>query len=243
MSGAGIISSRTNEPLDALVAHIGVTFPSLSIDVSFSIGRGERIGLVGANGSGKTTILRAIAGLQPIDTGVVRINDRVVDDPSARILLAPQARRVAMVFQDYRLFPHLSAVDNVAFGLRQHGIHRRAAQTLAMAWLGRVGLIDHAHHRPAALSGGQAQRVALARALATEPDVLLLDEPLAAIDASSRATLRNEIAQHLGGFTGPTIVVSHQPDDIAALTTRIITVDRGRVLSAPDRPTEPPDRG
>ena len=229
--------------MDALVADIGVTFPSLSIDVSFSIGRGERIGLVGANGSGKTTILRTIAGLHPIDTGVIRISGRVADDPSARILLAPQARRVAMVFQDYRLFPHLSAVDNVAFGLQQRGIHRREAHRLAMGWLERVGLMDHAYHRPAALSGGQAQRVALARALATEPEVLLLDEPLAAIDASSRATLRTEIAQHLAGFAGATIVVSHQPDDIAALTTRIITIDRGRILSAPDRPTGPPGCG
>ena len=221
--------------MDALTARIGVTFPSLSIDVSFSIGQGERIGLVGPNGSGKTTILRTIAGLQPIDTGIIRIGDRVVDDPSARILLPPQVRRVGVVFQDYRLFPHLSAVDNVAFGLRQRGVHRRAALAQAMNWLERVGLTDHARHRPAALSGGQAQRVALARALATEPDVLLLDEPLAAIDMASRAMLRGEIAQHLVGFTGATIVVSHQPDDIAALTTRIITIDRGRLISAPER--------
>ena len=232
MTGAVIASAPTGETSGALAASIGVAFPSLSLDVSFSVDRGERIGLVGANGSGKTTILRAIAGLQPIDTGVIRIGDRVVDDPSARILLAPQVRRVGVVFQDYRLFPHLSAVDNVAFGLRRHGMRRRAAHAHAMNWLERVGLTDHARHRPAALSGGQAQRVALARALATEPDVLLLDEPLAAIDAASRAALRGEIAQNLSGFTGATIVVSHQPEDIAALTSRIVTIDHGRLVSA-----------
>src|SRR5205085_7876386 len=128
------------------------------------------------------TILRALAGLQPIDRGRITINGRVVDDSAADVLVAPQDRRVGVVFQDYRLFAHLSALDNVAFGLRCRGTSRPEARRTAREWLERLDVADHAGHRPAALSGGQAQRVALARALATEPDVLLLDEPLAAID-------------------------------------------------------------
>ena len=214
-----------------LRAEIVVRYPTLTVDVTIEALRGEVIGLVGPNGAGKTTILRAIAGLRPLDGGRIMMNDVVVDDPDADVLLAPQLRRVGVVFQDYRLFPHLSALDNVAFGLRATGMRRAEARRLARERLARLDLADHADHRPATLSGGQAQRVALARALVTNPDVLLLDEPLAAIDAASRARIRANLAARLHDFPGATIVVSHDPDDIEAMATRSITVRHGTIVA------------
>jgi molybdate transport system ATP-binding protein len=137
-----------------------------------------------------------------------------------------------VVFQDYLLFPSMSALDNVAFGLRARGVARAEARRRARSWLERVGLIDHAGARPRALSGGQAQRVALARALVTEPRLLLLDEPLSAVDVSARAELRRTLQHALGDFTGARLLVTHDPFEAAALADRVVVVEGGAVVQA-----------
>lgn len=137
-------------------------------------------------------MLRAFARLRALDRGQIAINGVVVDDPDGDVLIDAQKRKVGVVFQDYRLFPHLSALDNIAFGLRSRGLKCSAARRIAAEWLDRLDLASHGDYKPATLSGGQAQRVALARALAIQPDVLLLDEPLAAIDPDSRAPIRED---------------------------------------------------
>jgi molybdate transport system ATP-binding protein len=212
-----------------LSADVKVDYPTLSIDVALRGRAGDIIGMVGANGAGKTTVLRAIAGLQPLDAGRIEINSAIVDDPEADVFIDPQKRRVGVVFQDYRLFPHLSALDNIAFGLRCRSRDRRAARVLAGQWLSRLDLDGHADARPATLSGGQAQRVALARALATEPDVLLLDEPLAAIDPESKARIRDDLGRYLRDFRGVTVLVSHHHDDIRALAGQAVVVEAGHI--------------
>ena len=215
-------SSARRSFLDAAV---GVDYPKLTVDVAITAERGEIIGLVGPNGAGKTTVLRAIAGLQPIDRGCITIDGLTVDDPAHDVLVEPQQRHVGVVFQDYRLFPHLSALDNVAFGLRSRSMDKAQARAEAATWLERLDVLGHQHHKPASLSGGQAQRVALARALATQPRVLLLDEPLAAIDPSARTRIRGDMARHLAGFDGVTLVVSHQHEDIRSLADRALVID------------------
>jgi molybdate transport system ATP-binding protein len=135
-----------------------------------------------------------------------------------------------MVFQDYRLFPHRSALDNVAYGLRRRGMARPAARARAAEWLAYVGLSDYARAKPARLSGGQAQRVALARALATEPDLLLLDEPLSALDAATRMQVRGELRRYLAGFSGAVLMVTHDPVDAMVLASDVVVIENGAVV-------------
>ena len=205
---------------------------ALALDIDLTIDDGEVVALLGPNGAGKSTVLRCFAGLRDIDAGSIEIGGAVVDEPIRRIHVPPQRRKVGMAFQDYALFPSLTVLENVAFGLRATGRPRQEARRIAAAWLQRMGLEQHARSRPAALSGGQAQRVALARALAPEPQLLLLDEPLAALDASTRASVRRELAGHLDEFTGPTLLVTHDPVDAAALATRVVVIDAGRIVQS-----------
>jgi molybdate transport system ATP-binding protein len=137
-----------------------------------------------------------------------------------------------VVFQDYLLFPHLTALDNVAYGLRARGMRRTAAQHTARQWLDRVGLAEHASKRPRQLSGGQAQRVALARALVLRPDLLLLDEPLAALDAGTRLSLRTDLRRHLTSYGGPAIVVTHDAVEAMVLADRLVVLERGRTAQS-----------
>ena len=177
--------------------------------------------VVGPNGAGKTSLLRLIAGLEAISAGTVHIGDTMVDEPATATFVAPDRRAVAMVFQDHRLFPHLRAVDDVAFPLRRRGVERARARARALELLARVGMADHADARPDRLSGGQRQRVAVARALARDAEVLLLDEPLASIDDASRDALRRLFAEE----TAPTVVwVTHDPTDAAGADT-ILTLE------------------
>ncbi len=200
-----------------------------TLDIAFEVAAGEVVALLGPNGAGKTTALRALAGLAPLDDGFIRLGDHVWDIPPSRFVPAEQ-RAVGVVFQDYLLFATMSALDNVAFGLRARGAPRRTANERAARWLERVGLGDQLAAKPRSLSGGQAQRVALARALATEPALLLLDEPLAALDAATRLQVRAELARHLGEFTGHTVLVTHDPLDAMILADRLVIIENGRVV-------------
>ena len=211
-----------------LTAEVVLTLGGLHLDVHLSVSDAV-VAVVGPNGAGKTTLLRALAGLVPLTAGRVVIDDHVVEDPDAGVRVPPEYRHVGMVFQDHLLFAHLSALDNVAFGLRARHMPRTAARRVAADWLARVGLADVAGQRPRQLSGGQAQRVALARALATEPTVLLLDEPLAAVDASARAQLRSILRQELRRYPGSRLVVTHDPIEAAALADRLLVLEDGRV--------------
>lgn len=216
----------------AVDARVVVEVGELALDVELRLEPGEVLAVVGPNGAGKTTLLRALAGLLPVDDGFVRLGGRAVDDPAGGALVPPEQRSVGMVFQQYHLFPHLSALDNVAFGLRARRVARAEARRRAGEWLERLGIGPVADRVPARLSGGQAQRVALARALATDPVLLLLDEPLAALDAASRPAMRRELRRYLGAFGGATVIVTHDPLDAAVLASRIVVLEAGRVVQA-----------
>jgi molybdate transport system ATP-binding protein len=215
-----------------LSAEVGIELDDFMLDVPITIDAASTTAVVGANGAGKTTLLRALAGLRRLSTGRIELGGTVLDDAAAGTYVPPERRPVGVVFQDNLLFPHLNAVDNVAFGLRRRGHRRRQAHELAAAWLERVGLQGRENARPLDLSGGQAQRVALARALAPEPDLLLLDEPLAALDATTRNDVRRDLRRHLATFAGPRLLITHDPVDAAVLADYLVVLDGGRVAQA-----------
>lgn len=210
--------------------------PDFELELALSVEPGEVVALLGPNGAGKTTALRALAGLTPLTDGAIRLDGEVWDEPP-HIFRPADRRPIGVVFQDYLLFGHLSALENVAFGLRARGVDKRAARAEALRWLETVRLADHARSRPRSLSGGQAQRVALVRALATRPELLLLDEPLAALDASTTLHVRAELGQHLDRYEGRTLIVTHDPLDAMVLADRLIIVENGRVVQE-GAPTE-----
>ena len=217
--------------LDAQVTvEVGVAVSGFRLDSALTVRPGETVGVVGPNGAGKTTLLRTIAGLRALSSGHITLDDDVLDDPVTGVFVPPERRPIGVVFQDNQLFPHLSALENVAFGLRTRGVRKAAANHRAAAWLDRVGLGGRANARPSELSGGQSQRVALVRALAPEPKLLLLDEPLAALDATTRDEVRHDLRLQLSAFDGIRIVVTHDPIDAAVLADRIVVIDAGRVV-------------
>ncbi|WP_055529938.1 ABC transporter ATP-binding protein [Streptomyces graminilatus] len=209
---------------DGLDARLVVERGAFRLDVALRVAPGEVVALLGPNGAGKTTALRALAGLAPLTDGHLRL------DGAALERTPPESRPVGVVFQDYLLFPHLTALDNVAFGPRCHGATRAEARARAAEWLGRLGLAEHAGAKPRKLSGGQAQRVALARALATGPRLLLLDEPLAALDARTRLEVRAQLRRHLAEFEAVAVLVTHDPLDAMVLADRLVVVEDGRVV-------------
>jgi molybdate transport system ATP-binding protein len=200
------------------------------LDVDLTAKPGTVLAVLGPNGAGKSTLLRVVAGLHGMRSGTVRLGERVLDDPASGRFVAPRDRQLGVVFQDHRLFPHLRVLDNVAFGPRSRGAGVREARVAAQAWLARLGLGELARRRPRQLSGGQAQRVALARALATSPEALLLDEPLAALDVQTRAEVQGELREHLRNFAGPTVLVTHDPIEALLLAQHIAVLERGRVV-------------
>ena len=226
----------------SLDAAVRLSLGALDLDMGLTIEEGEVVALLGPNGAGKTTLLRAMAGLLAFSAGHVRLDGRVLEDVATGDYVPTERRPIGVVFQDYLLFPHLSALDNVAFGLRARGMGPRAAAETAVRWLNRVGLGDSAHAKPAELSGGQRQRVALARALAPDPRLLLLDEPLAALDVTTRSEVRRDLKRHLASFPGLRLVVTHDPLEAAALADRLVVMEKGRLVQTgtPAEVTERP---
>jgi putative spermidine/putrescine transport system ATP-binding protein/putrescine transport system ATP-binding protein len=198
------------------------------LDVSFSVQSGQILALLGPSGCGKTTTLRMIAGFVYPDEGSIEIGGR--DMRGVR----PHERNVGLVFQDYALFPHLTVEQNVAYGLRQRGDAKDAVARRVSEMLALVHLDGFRDRRPAGLSGGQQQRVALARAMAITPEVMLLDEPLSALDAKLRQELRFELKQILQAAHCTTLIVTHDQEEAMSLADEIIVMDRGRVLQQGD---------
>lgn len=203
-----------------LQAHIGVHIGQLRLDTEFAVQPGETVAIRGANGAGKSTLLRALAGLQPLTYGHIKIDDQLIDQPATGGFTPSHLRPIGFVFQDHRLFPHLTALHNITFSLRNRNIPRREALETAHQWLEAVSLSRHAHSHPAQLSGGQAQRIALARALAPNPRLLLLDEPTAALDPQARTAIQELLNHHLQNYNGMTILVTHNDSEAELLTTR-----------------------
>jgi len=216
----------------SLGAAFAVQRGSLHLEVDLAVEPGRVLVLLGPNGAGKSTVVRVLAGLLAPDSGRVALGDLVLDEPAAGQHVRPYDRPVGMVFQDYLLFPHLSTVDNIAFGLRSRRVPRAQARDCALGWLDRVGLIEYAKAKPSNLSGGQSQRVALARALIGSPELLLLDEPLAALDARTKLEVRADLRRHLAEYAGATIVVSHDPIDAMALADEVAVIEHGRVVQS-----------
>ena len=213
-----------------LFAQLGVRRGDFTLDLELEIGAGEVVALLGPNGAGKSTALRALAGLLEISSGRIAVGGQTVADAASSIHRAPHERPIGVVFQDYLLFPHLTVLDNVAFGPIVRGMDKREAQRQAALLLERVGIADLGKSKPLAISGGQAQRVALARALATHPRLLLLDEPLAALDAKTHLLVRAEVRRHLADFSGATLLVTHDPIDASVLADRLIVIEDGEVV-------------
>jgi molybdate transport system ATP-binding protein len=221
----------------SLRANLRVRRGDFALDADFAAADGETVAVLGPNGAGKTTLLRALAGLQPLDAGSISLGSTVLEDVEAGIRVPARSRRTAVVFQDYRLFPHLTARENVAFGLRARGTPARSARARADDLLGQLGLAGLEQRRPADLSGGQAQRVSLARALATGPELLLLDEPLAALDFEVRGQLRSMLRDGIASFAGPTVLITHDPLEALTLADRMVVLEHGTVVQQ-GRPAE-----
>jgi molybdate transport system ATP-binding protein len=203
----------------------------LELDVELQ-GAREPLAIVGPNGAGKTTLLRIVAGAHRPLSGRIQVGERVLFDAHERIDLPPEARRVGYVPQGYGLFPHLSVLDNVGFGLssRAHFVPPRERRERALRLLAELGCAGLERRYPGELSGGERQRVALARALILEPDVLLLDEPLSALDTTSRRAMRAFLAAHLAKRDKPALVISHDIRDVLALGGQVAVIEHGRVV-------------
>ena len=188
---------------------------------------GEPLALVGPNGSGKSTLVSAIAGLSPPEGGRIALDGELLDDGNDHV--APERRPIGVVFQDLLLFPHLSALENVAFPLRARGVDADVARGRATATLERLGLSERARAKPRDLSGGEAQRVALARALVAQPRLLLLDEPLSALDVAARAEVREVLAAEVARFEGVRVLVTHDPVEASMLGDRLVILEDGHI--------------
>jgi molybdate transport system ATP-binding protein len=205
--------------MDTLSLDFALPLRSFALELALEVGT-ETVALVGPSGAGKSTVLRAIGGLVRPERGRITLGDEVLFDSEARVFVPPERRRVGLVFQEYALFPHMNVADNVAYGGRE-----RSAELLA-----RFHIAHLAGAKPGQLSGGERQRVALARALARDPAVLLLDEPLSALDAHTRAGVRAQLQELLRELGLPTLLVTHDFEDAAALADRVGVIVDGRIL-------------
>ncbi len=214
--------------------HVHAVVSDRGVDLEFTAAAGEVLAILGPNGAGKSTALHVIAGVVRPDRGVVRLGDRTLTDTAAGVFVPTHARRVGMLLQDALLFPHLSVAANVSFaprsGHRTRG--RREARATAAHWLDQVDAGDLADRMPRQLSGGQAQRVALARALAAEPDVLLLDEPLAGLDVSTASAMRTLLRHTLTERGRSAVLVTHDVIDVLTLADKVLILDSGRIAES-----------
>jgi molybdate transport system ATP-binding protein len=199
------------------------------LDVDLTMRPGEVVLLTGDNGAGKSTLVRAIAGAIPIDAGCIAIGGRVVDDPGSRTFVPPERRGVGLVHQDARPFPRMTAVENVAFGLRARGVSRASARSTAMEVLIGHGLAGLADRRGAQVSGGEGRRIVMARTLAVRPDLLLLDEPLSAIDGSAREALIGVLRSVAADHDTSILLVTHDPDELSSIADRRLHLVEGRL--------------
>ncbi|QIK84697.1 ABC transporter ATP-binding protein [Sanguibacter sp. HDW7] len=226
LPGAGVDDGHVP---GGLRAHVVAERGRLQLDVELSVAPGEVLCVVGPNGSGKSTLLWVLAGLVPLAAGRVTLGGAVLDDVQARVHVPAPDRRTGLVPQSHVLFGHLSALENVAFGLRARGVPVRDARKRAADALEHVGLADHAHERADRLSGGQSQRVALARAVVVEPALLLLDEPFAALDEAARPLLHDVVRDVAAGGT-PVVLVTHDAAEAVALGDRSVRLADGRAV-------------
>ncbi len=199
-------------------------------DFDLEIASGDVLAVLGPNGAGKSTLLSLIAGLLRPDGGRIVVGDRVLTDTGARVFVPPYQRGVAMLAQQAMLFPHMSVAANVAYGPRCRGHSRAGSAEIAQRWLAAVDADSLSQRRPRELSGGQAQRVAIARALATEPSVLLLDEPMAALDVAVAPAVRRLLRDILHAERRTAVIVTHDILDALAIATNVVVVDRGRIV-------------
>ena len=213
-----------------LDADIQLRLSRLNLDIAFTVEAGEVVALLGPNGSGKSTTLRALVGLLPLAGGRIVLDGTVLDDPAQHVKIPPEKRPIGLMFQDYLLFPHLSTLENVAFGLRAKGTDKKAARDKASQTLARLGLEGLAEAKPGSMSGGQQQRVAMARALVTDPRLLLLDEPLAALDVSTKTDVRRLLREVLRQSNAANVLVTHDLLDAVALGDRMIVIQDGEVV-------------
>jgi molybdate transport system ATP-binding protein len=218
-----------------LHAALAKRFGSFTLEASLEAAPASTLVLVGESGAGKTTVLRLLAGLERPDRGSIRVDGALYFDGDAGVARPARERSIGFVAQDYALFPHLSVAENVAFGLRAQGLGSAASRARVNAVLRRLGLQDLAARRPAQLSGGQQQRAALARALVLEPRLLLLDEPLSALDVQSRRELRTELRMLLASLPCVTVVVTHSPMDALVFGDRIGVFEAGRITQTGTR--------
>jgi molybdate transport system ATP-binding protein len=214
---------------------LAATVGDRGIDLGLSVAAGEVVAVLGANGAGKSTLLSLLAGLLHPDTGRVTVDGDVLVDTGAGVWVPPHRRKVVLLAQQALLFPHLTVAANVAFGPRSRGAGRREAQAAARHWLDAVDAREFADRKPAQLSGGQAQRVAIARALAADPALLLLDEPMAALDVAAAPALRHLLRRVLRGSGRTALLVTHDLIDALSLADRVIVLEAGRIVE--DGPT------
>ncbi|WP_116048746.1 sulfate/molybdate ABC transporter ATP-binding protein [Amycolatopsis palatopharyngis] len=218
--------------MSAVYAELSLRQGGFQLEVTLEVPAGSVLAILGPNGSGKSTVLGCLAGLLTPERGSVTVNGRVLTDVRQRVLVPPESRHVGLLAQDPLLFPHLSVLDNVAFAPRSLGVGRRAARERALHWLSEVDATDLAGRRPAQLSGGQAQRVAVARALAGEPGLLLLDEPLAALDVDAAPAIRGLLRRVLRspGDAPAAVLVTHDPLDALSLADQVVVLAEGRIV-------------
>jgi len=215
-----------------LQAELQVRLSQFALDATLAVASGEVVALLGPSGAGKSTVLRALSGLLHLNGGRVVLDGTVLEEPSRHIHVAAEKRPVAMMFQEYLLFPHLSALENAAFGLRARGMDRNQAREKARAALELLGVDHLASSRPRQLSGGQQQRVAMARALVTEPKLMLLDEPLAALDVAIRGDLRRYLRTILHQTPAASVLVTHDLLDAVAIADRMMVIEDGHIVQS-----------
>lgn len=235
VTGRGMRGTPAPSPGVNLSLAVTLGRNDFELQAIFDVPAGESVAILGPNGAGKSTLLALVAGLLTPDSGTVEVGGRLLSRATPFLLTAPEKRRVGLMGQDPLLFPHLSALENIAFGPRSRGWSRVRARAGAREWLERMELAPLESRRPYELSGGQRQRVALARALAAEPEILLLDEPLGALDARTAPDIRQVLRTHLRDSGTTSLLVTHDVLDAAVLADRVLVLEGGRIVD--DGPT------